>query len=60
MSKYKISLSNFVEGISRTLDIGNSYSKKISYSFNSDREAIQSDWINIGNDIAKAMRALDE
>lgn len=60
MSKFKISILSFIEGVSRTLDIGNTYSKKMVYSFNSGREAIQSDWINVGNDIAKAMRSFDE
>lgn len=50
---------SFLNGLSRTLDIGSTQSKSASRkmgSLNSDKNSIKSDWKNVGNDIRESIK----
>ncbi len=53
-SNFLYASPSFIEGIARTIDLGNTLSE-YNYSNNPDEIALYMDWAVIGNDIRKAM-----
>lgn len=52
----------FINGLARTLDIGNTYNKtNLKYnSFIADKRSVNSDWKNIGKDLKNAAKVVNE